>query len=83
MKTIRVKEENQAAIVSALVDAGYEAKPSCETPLTEWESDNNSFSDFEDQTFNSLIGMKGVETTATGHQAHRVIKTLKQQGVIQ
>lgn len=35
MRTIRVKQQNQATIVDALINAGFEAKHSKITPLSE------------------------------------------------
>ncbi len=80
MRTIRVKEENQEAIIAGLQKAGFEAIP-CEAPLSEWEYELNNF-ESSNQTSNSTIGMSGVETSASGHQAHKIISTLKEQGII-
>lgn len=82
MRTIRVKQENQNLVIDALKQAGFEAKPSFATPLSEWEQFHNENWDFESWTFSSLIGMAGIETSASGNQAHKVIESLKQQGVI-
>jgi hypothetical protein len=80
MNTIRVKEENLSSIVQGLQEAGFSAKASKCTPLSQWEHDQNSDYDFEHWTFNSLIGMRGIETNASGKQAHKVIKALKKEG---
>jgi hypothetical protein len=80
MNTIRVKEENLEVIIQGLQDAGFSAKVSKCTPLSQWEHDQNSDYDFEYWSFNSLIGMRGIETNASGKQAHKVIKALKKEG---
>ncbi|MFM6107549.1 MAG: hypothetical protein ACKPEO_19115 [Sphaerospermopsis kisseleviana] len=82
MRIIRVKSENQTAVITALKNAGFEAHPSFATPLSQWEHEHNESWDFEDWTFQSIVGMAGIETSASGNQAHRVIQSLKQQGVI-
>jgi len=81
MREIRVKQENQNVIINALIEAGFDAK-ACETPLAEWEYEINNFSHPKDWTFDSLVGMAGVRTSASGHQAHKVISALKEQGNI-
>ena len=83
MNTIRVKKENQTAVIQALQAAGFEAKHSKITPLSEWESEWNAGHDVDQWSFNSKIGMAGIETTASGNEAHKVIKQLKATGVIQ
>lgn len=83
MRTIRVKQQNQATIVDALINAGFEAKHSKITPLSEWESEWNADHDADQMRFNSKVGMAGIETSASGNQAHKVIKQLKATGVIQ
>jgi hypothetical protein len=81
MKTIiRVKEENLEAVVQGLKEAGFSAEVSRVTPLSQWEHDNNSNHDFEHWSFQSLIGMRGIETSASQKQAHQLIKALKKEG---
>jgi hypothetical protein len=82
MSPIRVRLENQSAVIEALQAAGFEAKPSVACPLSEWEHDHNESWDFEHWTFESLNGMAGIETSASGNQAHEIIVSLKQQGII-
>lgn len=82
MRTIRVKQENQKAVIEALQAAGFAAKPSF-APLSEIEHESNSYWEYENWTYHSLEGMAGVETSASGNQAHKVIKSLKSTGVIQ
>lgn len=81
MRTIRVKQQNQAAIIAALVQAGYTAAP-CHAPLAEVEYERNSFSSYEEWSEESIIGMAGIETSASGHQAHKVISALKADKLI-
>ena len=83
MRTIRVKQQNQTAVIEALKAAGFEAKHSKITPLSHWESEWNADHDADQMRFNSKVGMAGIETSASGNQAHKVIKQLKATGVIQ
>lgn len=75
MRTIRVKTKNQAAIMDALRENGYAANPTA-APLSMAEYEANNFAPSEDHTFLSLDGMSGIETDASGHQAHKIIELL-------
>ena len=72
-RPIRVKQKNKAAIIAALVEAGYTAAPPCETPLAEQEYYKNSFSSYKEWNEDSIIGMAGIETSASRHQAHKIL----------
>lgn len=81
MRQIRVKPSNQAAIIAALIEAGYTAVP-CKAHLSEQEYEMNVFSSFQDWSEDSIQNMTGIETNASGHQAHKVIYSLRDQGTI-
>ena len=81
-RLIRVKSSNQAAIIAALIEAGFTAIPSCSVPLAEQEYYKNSFSSYEEWSEDSKVGMTAILTSASGHQAHKVICALKDQGSI-
>ena len=71
-RPIRVKQKNKAAIIAALVEAGFTATH-CEAPLSEQEYYKNSFSSYKEWSENSIIGMAGIETSASRHQAHKIL----------
>lgn len=77
MRTIRVKQQNQEAIIAALVQAGYTATP-CEAPLSQEEYYQNSFSSYEEWSEDSIIGMAGISTSASGKH----ISALKANNII-
>ena len=81
MRTIRVKQQNQAAIIAALVQAGYTATP-CEANLAQVEYEMNAFSNSENWTFDSIINMAGISTSASGKQANKIISALKADKLI-
>lgn len=81
MRTIRVKQQNQEAIIAALVQAGFTANP-CEAPLSQEEYYQNSFSSYEEWSEDSVVGMAGISTSASGKQAHKIISTLKANNII-
>lgn len=80
-RQIRVKPSNQAAIIATLIKAGFTATP-CEAPLSQTEYEMNAFNDFTDWSFDSIQNMTGIETSASGKQAHKVISALKAEGTI-
>ena len=71
-RPIRVKQKNKAAIIAALVQAGF-TMGSSEAPLSEQEYYKNSFSSYKEWSENSIIGMAGIETSGSGHQAHKIL----------
>jgi hypothetical protein len=83
MRVIRVKQENQSAIIAGLQEAGFDAAPApCPPSEQGYELAIDYPSKFEDIINQDKIGMAGVETSASGNQAHKVISALKADGVI-
>jgi hypothetical protein len=85
MRTIRVKTKNQAAIIQALVGAGFTAQP-CDAPLSERTLRMTSFflerEEARDIETLDTAGMSGIQTSASGTQAHKIIQSLKAEGII-
>jgi hypothetical protein len=83
MRTIRVKQENQEAIIAGLQKGGFEAAPAKCPPSEEgYERAIDYPSKFKEIIEQDSKGMTGVETSASGHQAHKIISALKEQGII-
>ena len=80
-RTIRVKSSNQTAIMAAMIEAGFTAIP-CEAPLSSLEYEMNVFSSYEEWSEDSKVGMTGIETSASGKQAHKIISALRAEGTI-
>ena len=82
-RPIRVKASNQAAIIAALIEAGYTAQPTA-TPCSEqgYELAIDYPSRFEEIINQDKKNMAGVLTSASGNQAHKVISDLKTNGKI-
>jgi hypothetical protein len=85
MRTIRVKTNNQAAIMEALIKSGFTAQ-ACEAPLSEKTLRMTSFflekEEARDIESIDTAGMSGIQTSASGTQAHKIIQSLKAEGVI-
>ena len=67
--------------MAAMIEAGFTATP-CEAPLSSLEYEMNAFNDFLDWSFDSIQNMTGIETSASGKQAHKIISALRAEGTI-
>lgn len=83
MRIIRVKQNNQASIITGLQEAGYDAMPAPCPPSEqgyEWATDYPS--QFDKVILQDTQGMAGIQTSASGKQAHKIISQLRDNGVI-